>query len=69
MEAAQKAKAQVPKEKLLLGIMTLNETPQTVLAKVGVAKREGLAGIAIWRLGANTAPMWGVFRETIAPKK
>lgn len=63
--AVREAKKMVPKEKLVPGIMTAYETPQTLLAKVGVAKRESLNGIAIWRLGINSAPVWNMLRSAI----
>ncbi|WP_276357996.1 stalk domain-containing protein [Cohnella caldifontis] len=44
-------KAGVPKEKLLLGIDLWSETPQSIDDKLGLAKRYGLKGAALWRIG------------------
>ncbi|OIQ58671.1 hypothetical protein MOTE_18590 [Moorella thermoacetica] len=47
-QAVRRAKASVPLEKLILGISPPSETPESILTKVGIAKRYGLDGIAIW---------------------
>lgn len=44
----------VPKSKILLGVSVNSETEKTVTAKLGLAKRYGLKGIAFWRLGLMT---------------
>jgi hypothetical protein len=57
----------VPREKLLLGLVATRstagveggETPESLIMKIGLAKRRGLAGIALWRLG-----VWGDDRLT-----
>ncbi|WP_152619442.1 glycosyl hydrolase family 18 protein [Cohnella kolymensis] len=43
-------KAGVPKNKLLLGISLGSETPDSIDDKIGLAKRHGLKGAAIWLL-------------------
>jgi spore germination protein YaaH len=43
--------AGVPREKLLLGVDLWSETPQSIDDKLGLAKRYGLKGAAIWRIG------------------
>lgn len=61
-EAIDLALQIVPREKLLLGLLATRgtngvvggETPESLGVKVGLAKRRGLAGIALWRLG-----VWG----------
>lgn len=53
-EAITMALAHVPKEKLLLGISAASEDEQSIDSKVGLAKRHGLKGIALWRLGLIT---------------
>lgn len=68
MEAAEKAKALVPADKLVLGINADHETENTINDKVGIAKRYGLKGIAIWRLGLVTNEMWSKLGETITAK-
>ncbi|WP_274650238.1 stalk domain-containing protein [Paenibacillus humicola] len=50
-EAIRLALQQAPKNKLVLGISMGSENAQTVDAKIGLAKRYGLKGIALWRLG------------------
>ncbi|HYG59894.1 MAG TPA: stalk domain-containing protein [Symbiobacteriaceae bacterium] len=55
-EAIQMAVAAVGeanRSKLLLGIL-FYETPETLLQKVGLAKRYGLGGFSFWRLGMLT---------------
>lgn len=49
-EAVALSLQEVPAEKLLLGILVEHETGETVTQKVGLAKRNGLAGIAVWIL-------------------
>lgn len=68
MEAVEKAKALVSADKLILGINADHETENTINDKVGIAKRFGLKGIAIWRLGLVTDEMWGKLGETITAK-
>lgn len=41
----------VPREKLLLGVSADSETAESLLPKVGLAKRYSVAGVAVWRLG------------------
>ncbi|MGE5591239.1 MAG: stalk domain-containing protein [Bacillota bacterium] len=42
---------EVPRGKLLLGVSADSETTESLLPKVGLAKRYSLAGVAVWRLG------------------
>ncbi|MEJ8548810.1 stalk domain-containing protein [Brevibacillus borstelensis] len=53
-EAITMALAHVPKDKLLLGISAASENEQSIDGKIGLAKRHGLKGIALWRLGLVT---------------
>ncbi|MGQ9712454.1 MAG: hypothetical protein ACUVRC_07270 [Desulfotomaculales bacterium] len=69
LQVVQKAKADVPAAKLILGIFVPRETPQSLPTKVGIAKRYGLAGIALWRLGLITEEMWAALRATVEPRK
>jgi len=50
-EAIRLALKEAPKEKLVLGISFGSEDASSVNAKIGLAKRYGLKGIAIWRIG------------------
>ncbi|MHB8917463.1 MAG: stalk domain-containing protein [Desulfocucumaceae bacterium] len=65
IQAVEAARASVPPEKLILGISTPAETPESIIAKVGIAKRYGLGGIALWRLGLVRDEMWSALRTTI----
>ncbi|SES96943.1 stalk domain-containing protein [Paenibacillus sp. NFR01] len=64
-EAIRLALQQTGKDKLLLGISVYNETDKTVNAKIGLAKRYGLKGIAIWRLGLIGTPTWNEMGQTV----
>lgn len=68
MEAVEAAKSVVPPGKLLLGISAPGETPESILNKVGIAKRYNLRGIAIWRLGLVSDGMWSQLRNSIEPR-
>lgn len=57
-EAIEEALARVPAEKLVLGISTWSETGDSIGAKIGLAKRYGLKGISLWRLGLITGGQW-----------
>ncbi|NGQ95145.1 glycosyl hydrolase [Brevibacillus sp. SYP-B805] len=67
-EAIRLALAEVPKEKLLLGISMGSENEQSVGAKLGLVKRYGLKGIAIWRLGLIGQPAFAEMKKSIAMK-
>jgi spore germination protein YaaH len=66
IQAVETAKAVVPVEKLVLGISAPSETPESLLTKVGIAKRYNLDGIALWRLGVVSDEMWQVLKTTVA---
>ncbi|ADI02694.1 stalk domain-containing protein [Syntrophothermus lipocalidus] len=68
-QAVEIARANVPSEKLVLGISAPTETAESILTKVGIAKRYGLDGIAIWRLGLVTGEMWDALRATVIPRR
>lgn len=68
IEAVQQAREAVPSEKLVLGISAPSETDQSLLTRVGIAKRYRLRGIALWRLGLIPGNMWQVLRSTIEPR-
>ncbi|PRR74175.1 stalk domain-containing protein [Neomoorella humiferrea] len=68
-QAVEIARALVPPEKLVLGISAPAETPASILTKVGIAKRYGLDGIAIWRLGLVPGEMWDALRSTVIPRR
>lgn len=64
-QAVEMAAALVPPEKLILGISAPAETPESIITKIGIAKRYGLDGIALWRLGVITDGMWETLRNTV----
>ncbi|OIQ59875.1 putative sporulation-specific glycosylase YdhD [Moorella thermoacetica] len=68
-EAVEMAWVSVPPEKLVLGISVPAETAASILTKVGIAKRYGLDGIAIWRLGLVPGEMWDALRASVTPGK
>jgi len=68
-QAVEMANASVPPEKLVLGISAPTETPESIVAKVSIAKRYNLDGIAIWRLGLVTGEMWEAFRSAVIPRR
>lgn len=73
-EAVDLALAAVPKEKLILGLLAgrnadgtpTGETPETLAQKVGLAKRRGLAGISLWRLGVWGPERLGAVRALVS---
>lgn len=68
-EAVQQAVGQVPKDKLLLGISMGSENVQSVNSKIGLAKRYGLKGIALWRLGLIGQPAMTEMQKSIRWKQ
>lgn len=67
LQAIEMAKAEVPAEKLILGISMPRETAESLLTKIGIAKRYKLLGIALWRLGLVTKDQWEVLRNAVEP--
>ena len=61
-QAVEMAKTQVPPEKLLLGISVPYETLESIAPKIGLAKRSGLGGIALWRINVISDEIWEVLR-------
>lgn len=64
-KAVQMAIADVPPEKLVLGISLPNETPESIKTKIGIAKRYNLNGIALWRLGLVSPETWEALKATV----
>ncbi|MGE5484981.1 MAG: stalk domain-containing protein [Ignavibacteriales bacterium] len=50
LEAVQGLGA-VPREKVILGVSVAHEDAAGIRSRIGVARRYGLAGVALWRLG------------------
>ncbi len=65
-EAITLALQQLPKEKLILGISMGSEDAQSLPAKIGLAKRYGLKGVAIWRIGLIGQPAFEQMKKSIA---
>lgn len=65
LQAVEMAQEAVPPQKLILGICAPYETAESMDAKIGIAKRYNLHGIALWRLGLVTQEMWQVLRNNI----
>ena len=68
VEAVEMAKSLVPIDKLILGINIPRETSESLITKVGIAKKYDLNGIALWRLGLLTPQMWSNLETTIIPR-
>lgn len=64
-DAIRRLLPDVPAEKLLLGISMGSETPDSIGAKIGLAKRYGLKGIAVWRLGLLGEEAFGEIRNEL----
>lgn len=64
-EGIRLALQQVSKDKLILGISVFSENETSVNTKVGLAKRYGLKGIAIWRLGLIGQPVWNEMSKSV----
>lgn len=64
-EGIRLALQQVSKDKLVLGISVYSENETSVNAKIGLAKRYGLKGIAIWRLGLIGQPVWNEMSKSV----
>ncbi|MEC0093340.1 stalk domain-containing protein [Paenibacillus macquariensis] len=64
-EAITLALKEVGKDKLILGISLGSENEQSVNAKIGLAKRYGLKGIAIWRIGIIGQSAWTEMNKSV----
>lgn len=60
--------AGVPREKVILGISMAHENGAGVRARIGIAKRYGLAGVALWRLGLADDSHEAALRAGIASR-
>ena len=69
VQAVEMALAAVPREKIVLAISTPSETGESILEKIGVAKRYRLQGISLWRLGLVTEGMWTAIGQTITRRE
>lgn len=63
IQAVSQATAQVPPEKLILGISAVSETGESLKKKLKIAWEYDLEGAALWRLGLITDEMWKVLKN------
>jgi len=68
IQAVEQSLKYVTKEKLVLGISIPSENSDSLVSKVGIAKRYQLEGIALWRLGLLTDEMWNTLKATVKVK-
>jgi len=64
-EAIRLALDDVPAEKLMLGVSMGSENAASLDAKIGLAKRYSLKGIAVWRLGLIGEEAFRVIRAEV----
>lgn len=64
-EAIRLALTYTAKEKLVLGISLASEDEQSVSTKIGLAKRYGLKGIALWRIGLIAQAEWKAIQDSV----
>ncbi|PZD96656.1 glycosyl hydrolase [Paenibacillus sambharensis] len=64
-EAIRLALKETSKDKLVLGISLDSENAKSVNAKIGLAKRYDLKGIALWRLGIIGQEAWQAMHQAI----
>lgn len=57
----------VSPDRILLGIVAPYEDPDSFGQKVGLAKRYGLGGLSVWRLGAVGTDRMAVLEELVSP--
>lgn len=65
IEAVEEAKKEVSSQKLYLAILVESENEDSIKSKIGIAKRYGLKGISLWRLGVIPKEMWEALKEGI----
>jgi spore germination protein YaaH len=65
IEAVEEAKKEVSSEKLYLAIVVEHENADSIKTKIGIAKRYGLRGISLWRLGGISDEIWKSIKEVI----
>ncbi|MNP40049.1 hypothetical protein D3C76_1336560 [compost metagenome] len=64
-EAILLALKEVDKDKLILGISMGSENENSINTKIGLAKRYGLKGIAIWRIGLIGQAAWSEMSTSV----
>jgi len=69
MHAIEATLRAVSPKRLLLGIVAPYEDTDSFGQKVGLAKRYGLAGLSVWRLGTVGPARMAVLEELVAPAR
>ncbi len=67
-EAIRQALTDVPANRLVLGISTPSETPDSLRIKLSLAKGDNLAGVSLWRLGVIGPDRWEVLDSSVRPR-
>lgn len=65
IEAVEQAKKEVDSEKLYLAIVVGHENEDSIKTKIGIAKRFGLRGVSLWKLGGISGEIWKSLKEVI----
>lgn len=68
-QAVEMACSSVPADRLILGISAYSETAESIVSKIGIAKRYNLEGIALWRLGLLSDEMWDCIQDNIVKRE
>lgn len=68
-EAVRLSLEHVDRTKLMLALVTAYESAESIPQKVGLAKRYGLAGITVWRLGALDDRELTALQQELIPQK
>lgn len=68
IEAVEEAKKEVSAQKLYLAILVESENEDSVKSKIGIAKRYGLKGVSLWKLGVIGDEIWESLKEVIESK-
>lgn len=68
-EAIRLALKQTTKDKIVLGVSLYSENDSSVNTKIGLAKRYGLKGIAVWRLGLIGQKAWNEMNKSVELSK
>jgi len=68
-QAVELACQSVPADKLIMGISAPSETADSIPAKIGIAKRYNLKGVALWRLGVINDGMWQALDNSLIARK
>lgn len=65
IEAVEEAMKEVSPQKLYLAILVEHENGDSIKTKIGIAKRFGLRGVSLWKLGGISDEIWKSIKEVI----